>query len=80
MLKPVTKILKNIYEGAHFLTIIPKNEFLHKYFSNIFNTDSDAKYKEHLFLRTAIFRKPSTSENFLKTPKLIVKLIVETLF
>ena len=35
-------------------------------FSKIFSTDSYAKYKEQLFLRTAIFRTPFTSEHFLK--------------
>ena len=65
---------KNIYEGAHFLTVIPKNEFLQKHFSKIFNTDSDAKYKEQLFLRTTIFRTPFTSEHFLKTRGFIVKV------
>ena len=47
-------------------------------FSKIFSTDSDAKYKEQLFLRTALFRTPFTSEHFLKTRGLIIKLIVKT--
>ena len=43
-------------------------------FSKIFNTDSDAKYKEQLFLRTAVFRTPFTSEHFLKTRGFIVEV------
>ena len=43
-------------------------------FSKIFSTDSDAKYKEQLFLRTAIFRTPFTSEHFLKTRGFIVEV------
>ena len=42
-------------------------------FSKIFSTDSDAKYKEQLFLRTAIFRTPFASEDFLKTRGFIVE-------
>ena len=36
-------------------------------FSKIFNTDSDAKYKEQLFSRRVVFRTPFTSQHFLKT-------------
>ena len=36
-------------------------------FSKIFSTDPHAKYKEQLFLKTAIFRTPFTSEFLLKT-------------
>ena len=43
-------------------------------FSKNFSTDSDAKCKEQLFLRTAIFRTPFTSEDFLKTRGFIVEV------
>ena len=43
-------------------------------FSKISNKDSDTKYKEQLFLRTAIFRTPFTSEHFLKTREFIVEV------
>ena len=43
-------------------------------FSKIFSTDSDAKYKEQLFLRTAIFRTSFTSEHFLKTLEFTVEV------
>ena len=52
-----------------------KNEFLHKFFfSNMFNKDSDAKYRKQLFLRTAFFRTPFISEHFLKAGAFIVEV------
>ena len=71
-------ILKKSMKEVIFKLLFLKMNSFTDIFSKIFSTDSDAKYKQQLFLRTAIFRTRFTSEHFLKTRDLLSKLIVKT--